>query len=107
MANPLIAEVQDSTTAISGMPLLESISETSKAIESGDWAAGVLGAAGAALDALGMAMDPFGAILANGVGWLIEHVGPLSDALDALTGNPDVIKSHADTWKNVGTELSS
>ncbi|WP_460444352.1 WXG100 family type VII secretion target, partial [Amycolatopsis magusensis] len=32
---------------------------------------------------------------------------PLSDALDALTGNPDVIKSHADTWKNVGTELSS
>ncbi|AXB41696.1 RHS repeat-associated core domain-containing protein [Amycolatopsis albispora] len=107
MANPLIAEVQDSTTAISGVPILESIDETSKAIQSGDWAAGVLGAAGAALDALGMAMDPFGSILAAGVGWLMEHVGPLSDALDALTGNPDEIKAHSETWKNVGTELSS
>ncbi|MBN6041093.1 RHS repeat-associated core domain-containing protein [Amycolatopsis sp. 195334CR] len=107
MANPLVAEVQDSTTAISGVPILESINETSKAIESGDWAAGVLGAAGTALDALGMAMDPFGSILAAGVGWLIEHCGPLSDALDALTGNPDEIKAHSETWKNVGTELSS
>ncbi|MBN6033669.1 RHS repeat-associated core domain-containing protein [Amycolatopsis sp. 195334CR] len=107
MANPLVAEVEDSTTAISGVPILESINETSKAIESGDWAAGVMGAAGTALDALGMAMDPFGSILAAGVGWLIEHCGPLSDALDALTGNPDEIKAHSETWKNVGTELSS
>ncbi|AXB43212.1 RHS repeat-associated core domain-containing protein [Amycolatopsis albispora] len=107
MGNPLVAEVQDSTTAISGIPILESIDETSKAIQSGDWAAGVLGAAGTALDALGMAMDPFGSILAAGVGWLMEHVGPLSDALDALTGNPDEIKAHSETWKNVGTELSS
>ncbi|MBN6040238.1 RHS repeat-associated core domain-containing protein [Amycolatopsis sp. 195334CR] len=107
MGNPLIAETKDSTTAISGIPILESVNETSKAIESGDWAAGVLGAAGTALDALGMAMDPFGSILAAGVGWLIEHVGPLSDALDALTGNPDEIKAHSETWKNVGTELSS
>ncbi|MGC7101593.1 RHS repeat-associated core domain-containing protein [Amycolatopsis lurida] len=107
MGNPLVADVKDSTTAISGVPILESISETSKAIESGDWAAGVLGAAGTALDALGMAMDPFGSILAAGVGWLIEHCGPLSDALDALTGNPDEIKAHSETWKNVGTELSS
>lgn len=52
-----------------------------------------------------MALDPFGAILAAGVGWLMEHVGPLSDALDSLTGDPDQIKAHSETWKNIAVEL--
>ncbi|MBP2330551.1 RHS repeat-associated protein [Kibdelosporangium banguiense] len=107
MSNPLVAERKDSTQGFSGVPLLESVNDTSKAIESGDWAAGVLGAAGTALDALGMALDPFGAIFSAGVGWLIEHVGPLSDALDELTGDPDQIKAHAQTWTNIAGELGS
>ena len=107
MSNPLIAEVQDSTEAYSGIPLLESVFDTKQAIESGDWAAGVMGVVGTGLDMLGTVLDPFGSILAAGVGWLLEHVGPLSDALDALTGDPDVISSHAETWQNVGTELAS
>lgn len=104
-SNPLVAPRQDSTQEFSGVPLLESVNDTTAAIASGDWASGVIGAAGTALDAVGMAMDPFGAILSAGVGWLIEHVGPLSDALDALTGDPDQIKAHAQTWQNVATEL--
>jgi RHS repeat-associated protein len=106
VSNPLIADRKDSTTAFSGVPLMESVEETKKAIEGGDWAAGVLGVTGAALDAVGMAMDPFGAILAAGVGWLMEHVGPVSEALDSLTGDPDEIKAHAETWKNISTELA-
>ena len=106
MSNPLVAQRQDSTTALSGVPILESVEETKQGIESGNWASGVLGAAGAGLDALGMAMDPFGAILAAGVGWLMEHVGPVSDALDSLTGDPDEIKAHSQTWKNVSAELA-
>ncbi|MET0135043.1 MAG: DUF6531 domain-containing protein, partial [Kibdelosporangium sp.] len=66
-----------------------------------------LGSVGTALDALSMAMDPFGAILAAGVGWLMEHVGPLKEALDGLTGNADEIAAQAATWKNVATELGS
>ncbi|MGW0890470.1 RHS repeat-associated core domain-containing protein [Saccharopolyspora sp. NPDC002578] len=107
MANPLVAEREDSTKSFSGVPILESVDETKKAIEQGDWAAGVLGATGTALDALGMAMDPFGSILAAGVGWLMEHVGPVSDALDALTGDPDEIKAHSETWKNISGELAA
>ncbi|MFF6001421.1 RHS repeat-associated core domain-containing protein [Prauserella flavalba] len=107
MGNPLVAEVQDSTEAFSGIPLLESVNDTTQAIESGEWAGAVLGAVGAGLDALGMAMDPFGAILSAGVGWLMEHVGPLSNALDGLTGDPDTIKAHSETWKTVSTELTA
>ncbi|AIJ22386.1 RHS repeat-associated core domain-containing protein [Amycolatopsis methanolica] len=105
MVNPLVAQEQSSTTAISGISLLEGAQDLKKAIESGDWASGALGAAAAGLDALGFVLDPFGSILAAGVGWLIEHVGPLKDALDALAGNPDAVKAHSETWKNIAAEL--
>ncbi|SFT08923.1 RHS repeat-associated core domain-containing protein [Saccharopolyspora flava] len=107
MTNPLVAQREDSTTAYSGIQIAESVADTQKAIESGDWASGVMGAVGTGLDALGMAMDPFGAIFSAGVGWLIEHVGPVSDALDSLTGDPDEIKAHSETWKNVSAELDA
>ncbi|MET8999463.1 DUF6531 domain-containing protein [Amycolatopsis sp. NPDC004169] len=107
MANPLVAERKDSTTAISGLPLLESANDLKEGIEKGDWASIAMGAVGVALDTLSMALDPFGAILAAGVGWLLEHVGPLSAALDALTGDADQIKAQSETWANVAKELGA
>ncbi|MEC3977539.1 RHS repeat-associated core domain-containing protein [Amycolatopsis sp. H20-H5] len=105
MSNPLVAQAQDSTKAYSGISLAESASDLKSAIESGDWASVALGSVGTALDALSMAMDPFGAALAAGVGWLIEHVGPLKEALNALAGNADEIAAQSETWKNIATEL--
>jgi uncharacterized protein YukE len=106
MTNPLVAQRENSTQSFSGVQILESVDDTKRTIESGDWAAGVLGVAGTGLEALGMAMDPLGAIFAAGVGWLMEHVGPLSAALDSLTGDPDEIKAHSETWKNISAELA-
>ncbi|MBB5858268.1 RHS repeat-associated core domain-containing protein [Amycolatopsis umgeniensis] len=107
MSNPLVAPVQDSTTAVSGIPLLEGATELKTAIESKDWAGVAMGAVGTALDALTMAMDPVGAVFAAGVGWLIEHVGPLKEALNALTGNADEIAAQSETWTNIAKELGS
>ena len=97
---------QNSTTAFAGAPLLESAAELKAAIDSGDWAAGALAATGAGLDALGAAMDPFGTILSHGVGWLMEHVGPLKEGLDALAGDPGQISANAETWRTVGADLA-
>ncbi|WP_406629939.1 RHS repeat-associated core domain-containing protein [Amycolatopsis sp. WGS_07] len=105
MTNPLIAPVKDSTTALSGIPLLEDAETLKQGIESKNWASVAIGAVGTALDVLTAVMDPFGAILAAGVGWLMEHVGPLKEALNALTGNADEIKSQSETWTNVAKEL--
>ncbi|MDT8914673.1 RHS repeat-associated core domain-containing protein [Amycolatopsis sp. PS_44_ISF1] len=105
MSNPLVAPVKDSTTAASGVPLLEDATGLKSAIESKNWAAVAIGAVGTALDVLTAVLDPFGAIFAAGVGWLMEHVGPLKEALDALTGNADEIEAHAETWANVAKEL--
>ncbi|RSM35288.1 hypothetical protein DMA12_44965 [Amycolatopsis balhimycina DSM 5908] len=92
--------------AVSGASLLESATDLKSAIDSGDWAAGALAATSAGLDALGAVMDPFGTILAQGVGWLMEHVGPLKEALDALAGDPGQISAHAETWQAVGAQLA-
>ncbi|KAA9154674.1 RHS repeat protein [Amycolatopsis acidicola] len=105
MTNPLVAQEKSSTTAMSGVPILEDAKTIKDGIESGNWASTVLGVAGAAMDTLAMVADPFGAILAAGVGWLMEHVGPLKEALDKLAGDPDKITAHSETWKNVAKEL--
>ncbi|SEO97695.1 DUF6531 domain-containing protein [Amycolatopsis saalfeldensis] len=107
MSNPLVAPVKDSTTGVSGVPLLEDATGLKSAIESKDWAGVAMGAVGTALDALTAVMDPFGAIFAAGVGWLIEHVGPLKEALNALTGDADQIAAQSETWANVAKELES
>lgn len=105
MTNPLVAQKKDSTTAISGVSILEDAQSVKQGVENGDWASTVLGAAGTAMDALAFVADPFGSILAAGVGWLMEHVGPLKEALDKLAGDPDQITAHSETWKNIATEL--
>ncbi|APU13175.1 MULTISPECIES: WXG100 family type VII secretion target [Actinoalloteichus] len=103
MSNPLVADVVDSSSSTSGLSLVASVNTTTEAVQSGDWLEAGLGVADLVLSAL----DPFATIISNGVGWLIEHVGPLSDALDALAGNPDEIRSHAETWSNVAGEVGA
>lgn len=45
-------------------------------------------------------------ILSNrDVTWLIEHVKPLSEALDWLAGDPGRIATHGQTWRNVAASL--
>jgi hypothetical protein len=99
--NSLVAELQDSTTAITGIGIAESAAEVHQGTAGGSWIEGGLGLAGGGLEALGLITDPIGTLLQYGISWLIEHVKPLSDALDWLAGDPDAIASYAQTWRNV------
>ena len=49
--------------------------------------------------------DPVGALMQYGLSWLIEHIRPLSEALDWLAGDPTTIAAHAQTWRNVATTV--
>jgi uncharacterized protein YukE len=49
--------------------------------------------------------DPVGVLLQYGVAWIIEHVRPLTEALDWLAGDPAQISAHAQTWRNVAADL--
>ena len=99
--NPLVAERVDSTGWYSGVGIAESIAELVHGVESGSWVEGTIGGVGTSLEALGTVVDPLGSVASWGVAWLIEHVGPLSSALEWLAGDPDQIAAYAMTWRNV------
>lgn len=105
MTNPLVAERQDSTTGISGIGIAESAVDLYNGISSGSWIEGGLGLVGTGLEALSLAIDPIGTLLQYGISWLIEHIKPLSDALDWLAGDADTIASYSQTWRNVSQAI--
>ncbi|MGC4878376.1 hypothetical protein ACLQ26_19225 [Micromonospora sp. DT43] len=99
--SPLIAARQDSTTAFSGVFIAEDIDALMAGYTSGGWIDVAIGGVATSMDALAFVTDPLGQLAAWGVGWLIEHVKPLSDALDELAGDPDQISAYVQTWRNV------
>ncbi|WP_327040932.1 WXG100 family type VII secretion target [Micromonospora ureilytica] len=104
--NPLIATASDtSPSAWAGIWICEDIELIAQGISNGSWIDGTLGVVSAGLDALALISDPVGALLQYGIAWLIEHVKPLSEALDWLAGNPAEITAHAKTWRNVAASL--
>ncbi|MEU4692466.1 hypothetical protein [Actinoplanes sp. NPDC023714] len=94
--------VPDATT---GLGLVEDIHETVAGIQSGSWIDASLGGVGVSLEALSLIFDPLGSIVSWGVGWLLEHVAPLREALDQLAGDASAVAAHAATWENVAASL--
>ncbi|ADD45292.1 WXG100 family type VII secretion target [Stackebrandtia nassauensis] len=103
--NPLIADVDESTTGTSGLWLVEDTQLLIDAIESGSWVDGVIGGITVGLDVLSAVLDPLGALVSMAIGWLIEHIKPLRDALEKVTGDADKVRSYAKTWDNVSAKL--
>jgi hypothetical protein len=104
--NPLIVQSDSSTTWSTGLGLVEDARELSAGIQNNSWVDATLGGVGGSLDVLAVAVDPLGSMFAWGVGWLMEHVKPLKDALDWLAGKPDEIAAHAATWRNVAASAT-
>ncbi|MBN6039636.1 WXG100 family type VII secretion target [Amycolatopsis sp. 195334CR] len=103
----LIAPVESSREAWTGAGLADSVESLSDAIKSEGWVDDALAGAGLAIEVAATVIDPFGALLANGLGWAMEHFEPLREMLDELTGKPDVARSHAATWNNMAGELAA
>jgi hypothetical protein len=106
--NPLVADVKSTRTATTGLWPLEDAQGVIAKIESGEWnsLSGAVTMAGGVLSAASLVMDPIGSLLSAGIGWAMEYFEPLRQILDDLTGKPDVVQSHADTWANVGDALA-
>lgn len=105
--NPLVAGRLDHKDAWSGVWIAEDIELLHQGISAGNWIDTTLGGVGTTLDALAFISDPLGSLVQYGVAWLMEHVKPLSEALDWLAGDPAQIAAHAGTWRNVAQSLRS
>ncbi|MEU7810228.1 MULTISPECIES: WXG100 family type VII secretion target [unclassified Micromonospora] len=104
--NPLVAVAADTgPSPWAGVWICEDIELIAQGVRTGSWIDGSLGVVSAGLDALALMSDPAGALLQYGIAWLIEHVKPLSEALDWLAGDPAEITAHAQTWRNVAASL--
>jgi hypothetical protein len=104
--NPLVAaRVDGSKDTWAGIWIAEDIELITQGVKGGSWVDTSLGVVGAALDGLALVSDPVGALLQYGVAWIIEHVKPLSQALDWLAGDPAQIAANAQSWRNVAHTL--
>ncbi|SDD85569.1 hypothetical protein [Glycomyces harbinensis] len=98
------ADLSQEGKGIAGAGIIESYGGLAQAIDSGSWIDASVAGLGVALETVGAVLDPIGTLASAGVGWLIEHVEPLQDALDMLAGSPDLVSTHAMTWENVANE---
>lgn len=106
-APALVVEADDGASAVAGTFLVESVVGLGDALESGSWLDVGLAGATVALDAAALAVDPLGQLLAMGLGWLIEHVEPLTSWLEELTGDAGAVETFAATWDTVGRRLDT
>ncbi|MGK5680244.1 WXG100 family type VII secretion target [Actinoplanes sp. URMC 104] len=74
-------------------------------MQGGSWVDSMLAGGSLVGDAAATVIDPFSALLANGLGWVMEHFEPLREVLDKLTGIPDKVTAHAHTWANMAGAL--
>jgi hypothetical protein len=103
--NPLVAAKHTDVDTWSGVWIAEDIEAICAGVQHGDWVDSSLGLIGFGLDALAVVSDPVGVLLQYGIAWIIEHVKPLTEALDWLAGDPAQIAANAQTWRNVADAL--
>ncbi len=105
MANPLVATTVDTTSPFSGAYLIEDGQALVDAVASGNWIDGGMAAFSAALDTAAMIVDPIGTLIANGLGWVLDHVEPLKGWLNDVTGDAGEVAAFAQTWRNVAGRM--
>jgi uncharacterized protein YukE len=103
----LVATSTTTRTAYTGLSLADGFQGLNQSVRGGSWVDGALAGGALVGDAAATVIDPFSALLANGLGWAMEHFEPLRDVLDKLAGIPDKVVAHAQTWANMAGALQS
>jgi hypothetical protein len=88
-----------------GASLADGLQGLHQSVANGDWVDAVLSGGSFGGDAAATVIDPFSVLLANGLGWVMEHFEPLREVLDKLTGIPGQVAAHAQTWQTMAGAL--
>ena len=99
--NPLVAQREESRSAVSGSGVVEDIWGIAHGLSEGSWLETGLSSVSLVADAVGVGVDPLGTLIAWGAGWLIDHFGPLKSWMDQFLGDADSVRADAATWSNV------
>jgi hypothetical protein len=109
--NDLIATKEDidptlQRGVLTGLSIAEDARDVTQAILSGEWVAAGLSLTGGVLNVATTLIDPFSGLASMGVEWAMEQFQPLKEVLDSLTGDTEIIETHAITWDNMAGELA-
>ena len=103
--NPLVAQREESRSAVSGSGVVEDIWGIAHGLSEGSWLETGLSSVSLVADAVGVGVDPLGTLIAWGAGWLIDHFGPLKSWMDEFLGDADSVRADAATWSNVAQAI--
>jgi uncharacterized protein YukE len=103
----LVATSTTTRTAYTGIGLADGAQGLYQSVQGGSWVDSLLAGGSLAGDAAATVIDPFSALLSSGLGWAMEHFEPLRSMLDKLTGIPDKVTAHAQTWANMAGALQT
>ena len=92
---------------LSGLGLIEDGQDIAEAMESDSWVAQSLAGFGTAMDMQQLVSDPIQTLMSWGIAWLLDHMSPLKDWLNDLTGDPGEVQGFAGTWASIGETLQS
>lgn len=98
---------EDGPGFMQGVTAFEAGWAIAEGIDSGDWMVAVSGAIALGLDVASAAMDPIAYVAGQLFSWMLEHIEPARAALHALAGNPDMVKSYAQSWTNIENEMTA
>lgn len=104
-SNPLVAQREESRSAVSGSGVVEDIWGIAHGLSEGSWLEPGLSSVSLVADAVGVGVDPLGTLIAWGAGWLIDHFGPLKSWMDQFLGDADSVRADAATWSNVAQAM--
>ncbi|MFC4128425.1 hypothetical protein [Nocardia rhizosphaerae] len=91
----------------SGITFYEAVTQLNQGLGEGDLLNITSGAAAASLDLLAAGSDPIGYVAGQLFSWMLEHVAPMREVLDGMTGSPMLIAGFSEFWTNVGTETAT
>ncbi|MGC7093811.1 WXG100 family type VII secretion target [Amycolatopsis lurida] len=119
--NSIIAAAKENTeaektplkSALQGTGLAQDLLGGGEQLFKGDWTEGLLSMAAGGLD-VGMKFkdikgggNPIEILTSMGLGWVIEHLSPMKDWLDQLTGNQDELDLTIQTWAEISKQVQA
>jgi hypothetical protein len=106
IGGPLVAGPVNVSSPFDGLWLVQDGMALADAIGSGDWVQGGMAAFSLLLDGVAALIDPIGTLIGMGLSWVLEHIWPLNEYLNLLTGNAGEVLRMSQTWANISTHLA-
>lgn len=109
MSGLLVAPSYEGVTGeavLDAVPVAGNIASAAEAFGNGDIGSGIISVAGSALDVVDMMVNPIATLASSCASFLLDYMPPLHQALELLTGSPEMVRALAETWDNLGGALA-